>query len=446
MVIATKVVLSAAIAFNFVMQMFLICSANAHPIEDFFFADQPTIVEKRVVERKEPIVNGIDSEDEGNGVGPNEGSGSGIVEGSGDGTTSTLYETHTATDLHISNLPQETTEKEEIIGDKTPTLPISSSTTNRHESNDKETTIEVSTRLDELSKTLTNEITETKSISLLTTESLNLTEDPNQLNTRSSVVVQATTQENIAAEIFSTEMTELNEVTIGTEEPFSKLLSIQVCGKQYYCLAGRRGPCPANEVLVEDVDNNTLEAPSYCSALSSFPWRGCLPSVNEETAAITSVGRCNLKSTKEPCSGLPPNYRYHPIKKICRPTSNITGNWLAYECGDDQVFIGLNQNLGSCVCLNKKHLIYIGDNQCYHPYTRGPCNKGMWLVPSTRRELECRISPCPEKQIDGRHFYWKGDFHGPAGCYSPNTRGPCPEGRTFVVDDYVLGHARCERD
>ncbi|KZS07620.1 Uncharacterized protein APZ42_028757 [Daphnia magna] len=450
MVIATKVVLPAAMAFCFVLQMFLICSANANPTEDFFFTDQPKIVKKRAVEN---------SEDEGSGVEPQEGSGSGNFEGSGDDTISTPFEINTETGLHISTLPQDTTTilkvteqmetpgNEEIIGG-TPTMQTDSSVTKGHESNDKETTLEVSTRLAESSETLTNETTETRATQLLTTEKnfLNSTEDQSQLSTQPNVIVQVTTQKGTAEGIFSTEMTEFSESTIGTEEPLSKLVSIQVCGKQFYCLAGRRGPCPANEILVEDINNNTLEAPSYCSALSTFPWRGCLSSVNEKTAATTSVGRCNLKSMEQPCKGFPSNYRYHPIKKICRPTSKSTGNWLAYECSDDQVFIGLNQNVGSCICLNRQHLVYTGDNQCYHPYTRGPCNKGMWLVPSTRREMDCRRSPCPANQIDGKHFYWKGDFHGPAGCYRPNTRGPCPKGKTFIVDDHVLGHARCELD
>ncbi len=121
-------------------------------------------------------------------------------------------------------------------------------------------------------------------------------------------------------------------------------------------------------------------------------------------------------------------------------------DWLVYECGADQVYIGLNRKMGSCQCMKEFHLIYTAENKCYQPFTRGPCDKNSWLVPSSRREANCRPSPCPENQIDGKHFYWKGHFHGPAGCYKPGTRGPCPERSTFIVTDYVLGHARCERD
>ncbi|XP_057381590.1 serine protease nudel-like [Daphnia carinata] len=560
MVFTIKVVLTAAMALSFVMQMLLICSANANPIEEFFFVDQPKIVEKRFVEKKnsgsilnalKPISNGTDSEDEGSGVGPQEGSGSEIFENSGNGAISTPVETNTElhisnlpqettailqftdltglmettweeetivgsgdgaistpvetnTELHISNLPQETTailqftdltglmettwEEETIVGsgdgaistpvetntelpinnlphettailqftdlteqtettkkeeitDGTSIMPTDSSVTKGHESSDKETTLEVSTSLAESSKT------EHSTITLGIQENISSsTEDPSQLSTQSEAILQTSIWEETEGEAFSTGMTDFSASTIGTEEPHPKLVSIQVCGKQFYCLAGRRGPCQPNEILVEDISNDTLEASTHCSALSSFPWRGCMLSVNEETAATTSVGRCNLKSTKQPCSGYPSNYRFHPITKMCRPTSKSTGNWLADECGDDQVLIGFNHNLGSCICLNKKHLVYTGDNQCYQPYIRGPCNKGMWLVPSTRREMDCRISPCPVDQIDGKHFYWNGNFHGPAGCYRSNTRGPCPEGRTFIVDNYVSGHARCERD
>jgi hypothetical protein len=134
------------------------------------------------------------------------------------------------------------------------------------------------------------------------------------------------------------------------------------------------------------------------------------------------------------------------VKRLTMLNHSRHRDWLVYECGTDQVYIGLNRQMGSCQCMKEFHLIYTAENKCYEPFTRGPCEKKMWLVPSSRREANCRPSPCPEKQIDGKHFYWKGHFHGPAGCYKPGTRGPCPERSTFIVTDYVLGHSRCERD
>lgn len=117
-------------------------------------------------------------------------------------------------------------------------------------------------------------------------------------------------------------------------------------------------------------------------------------------------------------------------------------DWLTSEiCGEDQVFIG-NGDVGSCKCSNKRHIRYPPDNRCYHPYTQGPCDYGFWLEPSSRSEMNCQPSPCPEL-ADGKHFFWNGNFHGPAGCYRLHTQGPCPNGRIFVVNNQILKHARC---
>lgn len=118
----------------------------------------------------------------------------------------------------------------------------------------------------------------------------------------------------------------------------------------------------------------------------------------------------------------------------------LNRNWLKEYCGQDQVFIGVRRD--SCRCRHPKHIQYVGDNRCYQPYTRGPCPSGQWLVPSSRKEMDCQVCPCPDL-ADGHHFYWKGHFYGPAGCYRSQTRGPCEEGSTFVMNSLVSNEPHC---
>lgn len=287
MVVNSKVVLTAAMAFSFVIQVLLLCSANAYPAEDFFFTDQPKIVHKRAaVERKKAareekkinalktITNGIDTEDggsgvgpdggsgvgpdEGSGVGPNEGSGSGFIEGSGDDTTLTSFETNTGTVQQTSSLPENTTTTLKVTGlteqtettgkeaiSETPTMLPTSTTTLRHESSEKEgTTIKVSTRLADSSVTLAEtsvtltgssvslkyENTGTLPTQQLTTEEeiLSPTRDPSQLNTLSHTILQDISTKT-TKKILSTEMTEPSTIiTLGTEETTEEIFPTEM--------------------------------------------------------------------------------------------------------------------------------------------------------------------------------------------------------------------------
>ncbi|XP_046656476.1 uncharacterized protein LOC124349714 [Daphnia pulicaria] len=425
--------LTAVVAWSFAGQILFICSGDANPTNEFFFQDEPHTLVRRGIFQKKFQTSKINNRaiktilddtmiDQGSGDEPDEEIGSGLFNGSGDQPDGEIESglvdgndgepgKEIESELVDGSGDEPDGEIESGLVDGSVDQPDGEIESGLVDGNDGESDEEIESGL--------------------------VDGNGDKPDGESEPGFQP-----------KPETTEQNSALIPTiRPPPLELVSIEVCGQRYYCPKGSRGPCPANEILVEENgSDNPAEAPSYCSAYSNYPWDGCLSKVSQETASSSLSARCSLKSTAEPCTGYPPSYRYDPDTKTCRPAASSKGDWLVYECGTDQVYIGLNRRMGSCQCMKEFHLIYTAENKCYEPFTRGPCEKKMWLVPSSRREANCRPSPCPEKQIDGKHFYWKGHFHGPAGCYKPGTRGPCPERSTFIVTDYVLGHSRCERD
>lgn len=73
--------------------------------------------------------------------------------------------------------------------------------------------------------------------------------------------------------------------------------------------------------------------------------------------------------------------------------------------------------------------------------SKGPCKKGQWIVPSGSHGI-CQQCPCPSL-ADGRHIYWSGNKQYRPGCYRSYSRGPCPPGMYFKIDNYMTGAARC---
>ena len=70
---------------------------------------------------------------------------------------------------------------------------------------------------------------------------------------------------------------------------------------------------------------------------------------------------------------------------------------------------------------------------------QGPCAEGEWLEQDEQEVTSCKPSPCP--RADGRHIYWNKS--GRPGCYKSYTRGPCPPGQLFVIENLKAGQARC---
>jgi len=232
-----------------------------------------------------------------------------------------------------------------------------------------------------------------------------------------------------------------------------KYLQSRICGQQFLCRRGDRGPCQRNEVFVDRPKNasdvNAVPKDS-CLNFNSNSWNGChkMPKESEDSGdgspvASIAPGCCSLRFSERPCFGYPPSYRYYTATKRCYPCSKMYEWASSGPCAPNKIFLDADGVNGMCRCRDGNHQLWKSDDRCYRIFAKGPCKDGEWFEPEGNGYGQCRASPCPEAKSDGRHIYWKAGTSGEAGCYKSFTRGPCRRGNYFLIDDFATKKARC---